>query len=590
MVRLSFFRRGLAFLFLCVFFPLSQTVWGEDVLVVTRSIFQDALHDWIDYRQSQGWTVHLLIAEKPSSPDDPMTPEEIRDKIVSLVSEHPITAVYIVGDGAPLVSDQGKSDQMEKRKIIPAPRVQSEVIQDFGEENHIASDAWYADIDNDALPDLAIGRLPARTTADVLNATKKVIRYETETPSGAWQREVSFITGIGGFSPIIDTVIQRMVRQLLSELLPGGVNVTWTQADWKTVNCPDPMMFRYTILDQINNGPLFWVYIGHGYYDALDTLQTPAGRFQIMEIGDAEAVDVRVAAPILLFFACYTGAYDAAEPSVAEALILRPNGPVGVIAGSRTTMPYAMGILGTELLSQSYGVDPSTPPTLGNILLNVKRRLALPPPDPENYDKTDPIVSIRVRLDAAAKMFDPALKNLDGELRDHIHIFNLFGDPLLQVRFPQTVEIHAPETVNCGTSVTVSSDSIPFDGPVRVELAYPLGRHPISPEIRKEFSIDDASRIEYQETYEKANQRVISRVDTTSVNGHFSVEIPVPPEFAGEYLIRLLASDGQKTCIGAKSIHIHWKAPILPRPDRSLKRTKDGRLIPIHRPQQVQKP
>ncbi|MBQ1455619.1 MAG: hypothetical protein IIZ25_07225 [Thermoguttaceae bacterium] len=576
---------------------IANGIFGQkNVLLVTRSVFVEPLTEWIQYRRSQGWNVELLLAENRNSPDAMMMPEEIRARIRAKARAGSVDAIFIVGDGA-AVTDDGP---FGRRRVVPAPRVEPEVIQRFGEDESIASDSWYADFDDDAIPDAAIGRLPARTTGDVVGNVRKIIRYETGIPAGVWQRQVNFVTGVGGFSPLLDTIIQRSVRHLLSELLPGGISLTLTQADWKSVYCPDPKLFRFTVIDQINEGSLFWIYMGHGFYDTLDYLQTPEGELRIMESGDAAAVDVRGGVPILLFFACYTGAYDATVPSLAEELALRPNGPAAVVAASRTSMPYGMASLGTELLGQVFPPDGSrVDRTLGEILLAAKRNLVLAggkqnqpaggtgeddaaesnaeeetakvnqteeaAGDEAAQDGDSSITSIRRRLDSMALMFNPAADNLAGERRDHLNLFNLLGDPLLRVRLPETFALEADKAVDAGGRLTVSARGVtasgaPANGSVRVELALPADRQALH-QVRKEFSLDDRARIEFQRTFEKANRQVLSYTDGTVVNGQFSLELAIPEDLAGEMSLRAVVLDPKTTLIGSRPIHIRWVKP-----------------------------
>lgn len=58
-----------------------------------------------------------------------------------------------------------------------------------------AADNRFVSVDgpDDYLPDMAIGRIPARTPADVAAVVNKVIAYETTAPAGDWQRRVVFV-------------------------------------------------------------------------------------------------------------------------------------------------------------------------------------------------------------------------------------------------------------------------------------------------------------------------------------------------------------------------------------------------------------
>ena len=58
-----------------------------------------------------------------------------------------------------------------------------------------AADNRYVSVDgpDDYMPDMAIGRIPAMTAADVTAVVNKIIAYETTAPGGAWQERVVFV-------------------------------------------------------------------------------------------------------------------------------------------------------------------------------------------------------------------------------------------------------------------------------------------------------------------------------------------------------------------------------------------------------------
>src|SRR5204863_2591621 len=55
-----------------------------------------------------------------------------------------------------------------------------------------ASDDWFADSDNDGLPELAVGRLPVRTAAQADTMVGKVLAYEDGDGIG-WTRNVLLV-------------------------------------------------------------------------------------------------------------------------------------------------------------------------------------------------------------------------------------------------------------------------------------------------------------------------------------------------------------------------------------------------------------
>ena len=106
-------------------------------------------------------------------------------------------------------------------------------------------------------------------------------------------------------------------------------------------------------------------------------------------------------------------------------MALNPQGPVAVIAATRVTMPYGNSVLGCELLRAALGDHPAT---LGEAWTRAQRKaLAAAPADD----------SLRTSLDALARGVSPPPVDLAGERREHVLMYQLLGDPLLRLSYPQ---------------------------------------------------------------------------------------------------------------------------------------------------------
>ena len=590
---------------------------GGDVALVCTRTFLPAMQRWILYRQSQGYTIHTLVQSPRQAPSSFLSwgavlpdPESIRDRIRELNARTPLRAILIVGDGAPLLDQTpAPNDPLGSAlDVIPAPRVPAKVIDRFGYETHVASDNWYADLDGDSFPDVPIGRIPARTPRQAEDAVSKILYYEQVAPSGAWQRRAALVAGMPGFSSILDNVITSATRQILAGAMPDEYDWTLVQADWRSPYCPDPSLFRYTVLDELNKGPLFWVYMGHGLHQELDRLVTPKGNYKIMELDDLQYVDCKGGLPILIFCACYTGAYDSTEMSIAEEFVLKPNGPIAAVAASRTSMPYGMGVFGIEFLDEVFHQsDEPGDRTLGEYIMAAKRRMTFaekgagepgdPPsaedetpeeapsgetpaeetasasesaeetaPSPESFSRS----KLRRTADSLARAFDPTSARLDDQLEDHRYLFNLFGDPLLRVRFPRRIAFEIPEIGYLNESITVSAEPErppadnwsalePSDAePARVTVE--LVNLPTRPKVklvnRSEYSDSDEERIRYQQTFQEANDRVLASAECETSDGAWSVELPLPVETTGTYIVRVLITSPDGTSAGAKRFKI----------------------------------
>ena len=620
------------------------------VLAIVPPIFNQALQPWIERRQEQGYDVMLLPLAATSSDGSvdfgvqmkPVaTPEEIRAKILKVSQTRPIRAIIIIGDGAPTANAR-----YGWRDVVPAPRVKARVVQIFGSEESLASDAFYADFDGDGRPDAPIGRIPVETVAELTQVVEKIERYETASPAGNWTRRVNLVAGpngldlraigsepggvveganpLRGVSALVDSVVTNMAKKLFAEYLPQDYSTTLTQFSLQSVFCPYPPDFGNTFLERANEGCLFLVYMGHGRVLGLDRYYSSQGKdYGIFEIGDCQYLNSPKTSPIACFFACYTGAYDASVRSLAEETAISPNGPVAVIGASRRTAPYGMCVLGSALLESAFDGELTENSadgyaTLGDVYYRAQRLSleSFDEPDIESdadeknfgfdddsvdnpsrddsenvkddwetrrRDFSEPGASLewlnmrlerglkdaekarekigtfRQTIDRAAALLDPTASRLDEQVQDHINEFNLFGDPLLKVKFPTRVKIDAPE-IAYSTEEFVVSGTLPLFGGaeaiVQGELLLADYRSNVQkPNRAKTFVEGVEAREEYEATYRAANQFVVDAVRTkTKNNGVFSLKIKSPPKFSGECVVRIAAFNGTRYYIGSKRI------------------------------------
>ena len=165
---------------------------------------------------------------------------------------------------------------------------------------------------------------------------------------------------------------------------------------------------------------------------------------------------MRRRSPIALLLCCSTGGFDQRDDCLAEELVRANEGPVAALAGSRVTMPYAMSVLGAEMLRIYFSEDCRT---VGELLVAGKRAMITRPRDDERSQA----------IDALAKLLNPASQDLAIERAEHLELFNLIGDPLLKLPRAATAELKSPARVRSGETLTITGTA-PMDGPVEVEL------------------------------------------------------------------------------------------------------------------------
>lgn len=515
-----------------LFPPNSQQAFGQEVeqpeatLIICPSAFDEALRPWLELRKSQGFN---LIVQRPQPTAYGIT-RQVRDT----AKNHRLDHVVLIGDAF---------NATEPQNAIPADYVRATVNVQFGSEPEIATDQTYADLDGDGLPEFPVGRICADTPEQLSQVVQKIIDYETSEDFGTWRRRIDLIAGTGGFGQVIDKVIEMASKRMITDLIPHDYETSVTYGSWTSPYCPDPRRFSQTTIESLNRGGLFWIYAGHGHPLRLDRMQVPGGEFPIFEIGDEEKLDCQSGNPIGVMLSCYTGAFDFQRDCVAEKMVNQSGGPVAMICGTRVTMPYAMSLLTLEMMQDFFEQD--EPTTLGQLFNRAQRRMV----SGENEG------DYRRVIEVLGKTFSPTKELLEDELKEHVYLFHIIGDPLLTLRKPGKVELSVAEELTNGQTTQVQGTST-IPGKLIIELAYQRDRMRFRPKRRKEFLVDHEAFMEYHETYQQANNRICDRQELVIPAGDFSIELNVPEEASGECVIRAYVAGSDGYSIGSAPVMV----------------------------------
>ncbi len=502
------------------FLVAPQVLSAADVVVVRPKAWSHAIQPWIVYRQSQGHEIVEL--------DSAASSEAIQASIKRVAAENTNQLKFIL-----LASDVGVLPNQQI--AIPVFYHSSTALVKFGGDERIASDSTYGDLDGDHVPDVAVGRIPADSPQQLQKLLGKAIDFERSQDAQRWRREVHVVAGVGGFGALADGAIEMTTRRFLSDRIPGWADVSMTQASPTSPFCPDPWRFSETTIGRMNQGGMFWVYIGHGHVKTLDYLRCNEQWLPIMTDANVAQVNTGPKSPIGLFLACYTGAFDAVEDSLAEQLVTHDNGLLAAIAASRVSGPYGLAMLSSGLLTECFERKTET---LGELLLNAKRDMMQPNPGEKTASPKDQTQL----LNAIASALSPEGYDLEAERREHVWMMNLLGDPLLRLNYPREVTLQELVQTSPGDQVKIRGTS-PFAGELRLELAY--RRDQMKPNLKQldAFSPIPEDRQRAQQTYDSANARVVSQVDLAVADGDFTVPIEVPKDLPrGKYCIRAFLS------------------------------------------------
>jgi hypothetical protein len=474
------------------------------------------MNRWVAYRESQGHGIRIV----PST----LNAESLRRAIRSTASSGKLRYVLLVGDADPAA----RSDAEVRRRSVPTHYAPAQVNVRWGSEPEIATDNWYADLDDDELPDVAVGRLTADNAAELSGMLDKVLAYERSDNRGDWQRRVNIVAGAGGFGAVLDSLLETVSKEFLTEGIPPAYETSMTYGSWRSPFCPDPRQFQDVVRGRLNEGSLFWVYIGHSRITALDQLRIGDREYHVLGNQDVSLLERSGGAPIALFLSCYTGAFDATRDSLAENLLRSPEGPVAVYCGSRVTMPYAMASMSVALLEEYFV---SKRRTLGELVLNAKRKMVEP------SVATAGSHGGRPWLDTVAQGVYANQEQLRQERLEHVLLFNLLGDPLLTLKHPGELQMSVADDATAGEKVTVTGQA-DADGELTVELVTPHGRMRHQLPRRESPPAEESEMAGCNRVYFDANEQRWSAETVHCKAGAYRVDLSIPADASGACFVR----------------------------------------------------
>jgi hypothetical protein len=498
-----------------------------DTLVICPQKFQAAMKKWTDYRVGQG---HVIEMVTPA-----LTSRAIRQQIRKVAVSGMLKNVLIVGD-----SGDARSAPDD---LVPTDYVAAKVNRRFGADPEIATDNTFADLDDDGIPDLTIGRIPADSVEEIKRFTDRIIKYESHSRLSDWQRRINLVAGVGGFGQVIDGLIEQTTKQIITDLVPGGYETKMTYGSWCSPYCPDPRRFSESAIERFNEGCLFWVYIGHGTRHRLDKIFLPDQSHSILDSSSVPKLNCECGSPIAIFLSCYTGATDHPKDCLAETMLRQERGPIAAICGTRVTMPYAMSLLSLEMVHEFFEGESTT---IGELTMLAKRRMV---------EGSENNVKYREMIEGMGKTFSPTPKMLKVERLEHVQLIHLIGDPLLRLKRPGKIELATSSSIAAGTKLKVRG-SVPADGKLVIELAYERDRLRERRPRRKDYDSSNESFLSYQETYEKAHDLVCSSKLIAVTSGEFETEIDVPAEASGRCVVRAMLKSGELFAIGSAPVEV----------------------------------
>lgn len=210
-----------------------------------------------------------------------------------------------------------------------------------------ASDDWFVDFDGNGLPELAVGRLSARSAAEANTVVGKLKAYELGlSTSPAWRKAVIQIAdqddppseSLFSFEKQVATLGLAVPNQYsVNNILVGQLGV---------------QAAHDAIVTQVNGGAMLVTYVGHATEETW-------GKSSVFGETDAAALANGTKLPVFLTMDCLNGFFiDVYADSLAESLQKQPNGGAAAVwASSTLTNPKPQADMVNALYKAVFGAS-----------------------------------------------------------------------------------------------------------------------------------------------------------------------------------------------------------------------------------------
>lgn len=357
---------------------------------------------------------------------------------------------------------------------------------------------------SDHLLDIAIGRLPVRTTTEADGVVNKIIRYATQPMSlGDWRNTLTFIADDEDTNLHFNDA-EAHTQYLQSDHPNYNINKIYLDAYQQVATLGSGLYpdVNTAIDNSIFNGSFIMNYVGHGGEDGW-------AHEQILDLGDVQSWDNQDQLPLFITATCSFSRYDNPKRYTAgEALIINPNGgAIAIMTTVRLVYASSNEILNNAFLRKLFEPVNGKMPTVGEI----------------------------ARLS----------KNNASNTGRNNRKFSLLGDPALTLAYPQynvvttninqravplqVDSLYQPDTLSALSQVTIEGEIMDKNG-ARLEdfngIVYPTVFDKMAT-LKTQANDPGSLAREFQ-----TRNKIIFKGKASVTNGQFSFSFIVPKDIA----------------------------------------------------------
>lgn len=225
-----------------------------------------------------------------------------------------------------------------------------------------------------AIPDLALGRMPAPDAATALTMVDLAIAYERDAPAGLWRDR--FVLATDDYTKncgTIDTIDHTgQAEVLVRDAIPAAMDIQKLyMCEWDCDYAGFKPAVQNALFTALNEGVLIFNYVGHGGNDVLSDEQLLLTT-RLASLGNADRRFFFISA------SCNVGKYDDTQgKSMSEEMIsLTQGGAIGTLASSDLSTAGFNNTLNRNFLQEIFpGGALGAGVPVGAALLRAKVRL-----------------------------------------------------------------------------------------------------------------------------------------------------------------------------------------------------------------------
>ncbi len=311
--------------------PANLRADGADFIIITRSELAESAVPLVALRRAQGYSLALIdvadIYDEFSFGEK--SPDAVKDFLAfaaSVWKQKPRFLLF-AGDAS---YDPRNYLGFGDLDLVPTRLIDTDFME-------TASDDWFSDFSGDGIGEIATGRLPARTAAELTAMVAKIIAYEQSAPG---DEALLVADANDGYD------FEKAAADLRS-LMPSSLKITQVNRGQL-----DTEMARRSLFEALYRKPMLVNYLGHG----------SVNQWRANLLTNEDSLTLRNDhLPFFVMMSCLNGYLQhPAMDSLGESLLKTGRGgAVAVWASSGMTMPEGQTHLSRELYRSLFSRRPA---------------------------------------------------------------------------------------------------------------------------------------------------------------------------------------------------------------------------------------